>query len=115
MFAYSAYYGDIPVAISLDLNAHVSNSKIMEEMTSEGFWIDVGAHPAFGEERPTYRKLPINKSTPFGDGATRIDLILLNRIAWEAISDFQPMYDRNLPGHLPLKICLLYTSPSPRD
>ena len=106
---FATFRGRVLVLLCLDANVSPEQSQTIRDMTASERWIDVGkAHADTHGPRPTYAPQGCTpESTTADPGCTRIDLILANRIASQAINSFRHRYDIAVPKHTPLEIRLV--------
>jgi len=100
-----ARVGEQPVILCLDTN--MRKSGVLEAAIQSGRYIDV-AEKFAGKDgpEPTYCQDKKWDKEARGEGKTRPDRILVNRVAWEMVTGFRLWKECIIPGHIPLELTL---------
>ncbi|CAE8581467.1 unnamed protein product [Polarella glacialis] len=106
MFECAAEVGDMPVVICMDANMVTERSAAIVGALSTGEWVDLAREFAAAKGQAvtaTYDNKADWVNTDIGHGKTRIDVVIVNRIALAAIVGFELKYDW-AKKHVPLLV-----------
>ena len=102
LFAYLAELGDVAIAVLSDLNTRRSCSAVLEGGLSTHGWLDAAEIQSMISQSPPQPTCFVHEDSQ----GTRIDHIILNRVAAQSFLSFGHVPETGIPVHISLQLRL---------